>query len=638
MVFSIVVILLVGLITYFHYVQGFFSATISAIISIMAALLAVSYNETVVNTLLKGKMADVAHSFVLCAIFAVSYMVLRVIFDMAIQGNVRTPSTVDKIGAALMGVVCGIFAIGIFTIAVEMLPFGATISLLGYSRYPTNDTRSVVVLTGGNGQNLDSKIHDEMVDSTMTGDADSRAKEKTLLFPVDDWVLDTVYHLSDGGSLAGDRTLASVHPDYLQELFGERLGQQDGARRSALVFQGNEGVSLGGVFTAESFPVTGAVMKELRGSDFQLPKDKKISSVPGRQLLIVRVIVHGNSTDDEDRIFRFSPGSIHLVAHPTDAGQHDIDYYPIGTLQGAQVLLLSKPDDFLFLNVKGGDGSFDAVFQVGNGVIVGSGKPGGENRVAPNTFISVKRFGVMDLSDQPVVDPITASPNPDPMRETVLMDELKQLSAAAPAAAAPTPTPVTPTARTPETPTPAVATPTPVPEPAKPTASASGSISTTLSFAIGCKTDNADDPNVTVAGGTMALKGGNIAGAHIDPVGLADLTKGDSQLKELAVPDGYKLVQISYTSAGDASDWTKSASAIQLADANGNAYRANGVVVKLSDDKVMVRYDMNHAQFAVPAMSGTIQSTTFLFVIRNGTHITTLQIGNDNTPTAIDVP
>src|SRR5258708_17823784 len=114
MVLSIIIILFIGVIAFFHYVQGFFSATISAMITILAAVIAVSYHENVVNLLLKGKMADVAHAMVLCMIFAVVYFGLRLIFDAAVPGNVRTPSTVDKVGAGLMGLVSGFFATGIF--------------------------------------------------------------------------------------------------------------------------------------------------------------------------------------------------------------------------------------------------------------------------------------------------------------------------------------------------------------------------------------------------------------------------------------------------------------------------------------------------------------------------------------------
>jgi hypothetical protein len=637
MVFSIVVILLVALVAYFHFVQGFFSATLSAIIAAIAALMAISYNETVVSLLLKGKMADVAHSFVLCAIFAVVYIVLRLLFDSAVPGNVRLPATIDKIGAALMGVICGIFAVGIFAIAVQMLPFGPTVSLMLYSRYPTGGDRDVVIPVSGGGQQLDGKTHDELTDSTITDDADGRAKQVKLWFPVDDLLLNMVYRISDGGSLAGDRTLASIHPDYLQELFGERLGQQDGARRSALVGTNGDAISLGGVYTAASLPLIDGESKLLRPGDFVLPKDKKIDSIPGRQILVVRVNVHSTATDDEDGIFRFSPGSIHLVAHPTEPTPHDQDYYPIGMLENGNTLLLDKPDDFLFLNLKAGDASFDAVFIVDNGVIVGSDKKD-VNQIADHTFVSVKRFGLVDLSGQKVIDPIAPPTTAQLMHPKVYTEQMNLPPAPAPTAAAPTPAP-TPTAQTPSPTTPVTPTPSPTPaEPAKPTATARGSVSSSIAFSIGCKTDKADDANVTVAGGTISLTGGNISLAQINQVDPAELAKGDTQLKELAVPDGYKLVQVSYsTTAANPYAWSDQLGAISLTDSNNNSYKANGVIVK-TDDKVMVRYDMNHTSFALPSLTGAPTSTIFLFVIRSSTHITSLQVGTDTTPVSVDVP
>ena len=196
-----------------------------------------------VNLLLKGKMADVAHGMVLCMIFAVVYIVLRVIFDSAIPGNVRVPGTLDKIGSIIMGLIAGVFTTGIFAIAVQTLPFDPGISFMGYSRYTLRDTPLIQVPMTG--QFIDSHISGEMEDTSLAPD-----KQKGMLVPVDDWVLDAVYHLSDGGSLAGDRTLASVHPDYLQELFGQRAGIQTGGRHVALQYDGHSVVDVTDLFTA----------------------------------------------------------------------------------------------------------------------------------------------------------------------------------------------------------------------------------------------------------------------------------------------------------------------------------------------------------------------------------------------------
>src|SRR3954468_24878109 len=100
MLFGVIVLILVGAIAYFHYVQGFFSATISMILAIIAAVVAFSYHEALVRSLLRGKFADEASALMLVALFAGVYTLLRVLFDKAVPGNIRLPVLMDKIGAA----------------------------------------------------------------------------------------------------------------------------------------------------------------------------------------------------------------------------------------------------------------------------------------------------------------------------------------------------------------------------------------------------------------------------------------------------------------------------------------------------------------------------------------------------------
>src|SRR3954468_3967644 len=136
MVLGILVILIIAIVAYFHYAQGFFSATISAICAVIAAVVAVSYHETVVASLLKGAMANMAHAMMLCAIFALTYIILRIIADKSVPGNVRYPLMVDKIGAGLMGIIAGLFASGIVALAAGELPFGPSVGQ--YVRYSTD--------------------------------------------------------------------------------------------------------------------------------------------------------------------------------------------------------------------------------------------------------------------------------------------------------------------------------------------------------------------------------------------------------------------------------------------------------------------------------------------------------------------
>ena len=124
MIFPLAILILVGVIAYFHYVEGLFSATISAICAILAAVLAFSYHEVIIFTLLKGKVANYAHAMILVTLFALGYLILRVIFDKAVPGNVRFPLYVDRVGGAVMGIIAGVFATGILAIAAQSLPFG----------------------------------------------------------------------------------------------------------------------------------------------------------------------------------------------------------------------------------------------------------------------------------------------------------------------------------------------------------------------------------------------------------------------------------------------------------------------------------------------------------------------------------
>src|SRR4051812_48688887 len=121
MIFSVIIILIIGGVAYFHYAQGFFSATISAFCAVVAAVTAVSYHEVVVNSLLKGAVADYAHGMVLAALFAIVYIVLRVLADKMVPGALRLPVMVDRIGGAAMGLIAAIFTAGVVALVAQML-------------------------------------------------------------------------------------------------------------------------------------------------------------------------------------------------------------------------------------------------------------------------------------------------------------------------------------------------------------------------------------------------------------------------------------------------------------------------------------------------------------------------------------
>lgn len=430
MVFSILVILLVGLVAYFHYIQGFFSATISAILCVFAAVFAVAYYEPLTRVMLRGKMADQATALTLCIIFAVVYSVLRLLFDKAIPGNVRTPSTVDKVGAGLMGLVAGTFAIGIFAIAVESLPFGPTISFTQGSRLPYDSADRAVLIPGVGGQNLeDAKVHDMLTVDTM--DPDQQVK---LWLPADDIVVNTVYRLSEG-TLSGERTLSSIHPDYLLELFGQRLGMQPGTRHSALEIGANDSVTFVGarqvtdnVPTVDGMPradkANASDSAQLRPVGYKMQYKDGLQPAGNLVPVIIRLGVTPSSTDDTDHLFRFSPGAVRLVVNRADQNKPPKDYFMVGTMEGPNKCVINRPDDFLFVEAGNENAGFDAVFMVDKDALVG-GKEG-TTVFAPNTFIEVKRLARINLSDKPVGTQMPAEPavNAKVLRSKALVEQL----------------------------------------------------------------------------------------------------------------------------------------------------------------------------------------------------------------------
>ncbi len=412
MVFSLIILVLIGAIAFFHYVQGMFSATVSAILAILASVLAVSYTEPLVLAYFTGgRYVDYAYAIVLISLFALIYLVLRLIFDKAIPGNVRLPVLMDKIGAAVMGVVAGLFATGVFALAAESLPFAESFGM--YSLYPiATDSRTAAIAVQGRGRRQDAAIGVELdVDSL-----NETEKRSSTWIPSADLLLGLTQHLSDGGSLAGSRELASVHPDLLAKFYGQRLGQQVGDKRTALA----DDIKVQGVFAPEA----GA---KLRQHSSELAEVRKVASPertagPGKRFLVVRVSV-GNNASGVGDLFRFSTGAVTLVA---GAGQEPNrewrQYFPVGTLYNGNLLFVSSPNDPLFLSTRGEKNEIDFVFEVDTDAALaraGDGPP----TVREGTFIEIKRLARLDLSGKSAPPTITPSAKEGVLRKPAVLRE-----------------------------------------------------------------------------------------------------------------------------------------------------------------------------------------------------------------------
>ncbi|HWE03431.1 MAG TPA: CvpA family protein [Tepidisphaeraceae bacterium] len=433
MIFGIVIALLFVAIVFFHYLQGFFSAALSAIIAVLSAALAFSWHEAIAEKFLQDKYSNVSDAIVLVALFAIIYTVVRVIFDKVIPAGIRLPALIDHIGGALMGAVAAIFALGIFAVAAAELPFGP--SLAGYTRYATTDKSAQILSTtpGTRSQQQDATNFDEL-NSDLAGRFDESDRKNTfpwIICGVDDAVVNTVSHLSQGGSLAGDQPLSQVHPDFLQEMFAQRLGIQAGAQHSTFSIAAKPAVTVAGVFTVPQVRLSDPELigvrptppkvapplvkiREIRHVE-RLPKSEKILKTtkiqivgPGvdpinhdKQILVVVRLEFGQAAaDTEDARIRFSPGAVRLVANQADASGklHPFDYYPLGTVEGTgdgPVLYVDKLDDFLVIPLhptREGAPAVDLLYAVDAKGFSAGGK------IDPDVFVEFKRMSRVSLS------------------------------------------------------------------------------------------------------------------------------------------------------------------------------------------------------------------------------------------------
>lgn len=574
MIFSIIILLLVGVIAFFHYTQGFFSAAISALLAAISAALALSYEEVIVNNWLAGKFADEANAIVLLVSFAVIYCVLRFIFDAVIPGNVRLPVLMDKIGAGVMGLIAGFFAAGIVAIAAQMLPFGPTIA--GYERFPTNDTRSVVLQTPGFGQARDVDIHDELKNDTFDPDS-----QKKMILPVDDWVVGFVSYLSQpSGALAGAQPVTAIHPDWLNELFADRLGIEVGGKHVAYNAGKMQQVQVAGVYAPESLPQVSGESTDIR----QTQPAASVKSSSGQLLLVVRTMFNRDATD-EDNLLRFSTATCRLVANGKV-------YYAIGTVADGNTLVASKLDDPLFIEIAGGDKGADLAFLVPPSDVLAPTTKGQPPHLAEGVLLQVKRLGWVDLANKPVSPSMPASTDVALLRKPDVQKKIHP----------------------------------PEEEVAAPLSYQDIQTSDKIFTEINVGTPDADVKDQQLNSGVVSLHGSKFTKLDINPTDtIQKMRQGGYPISELAAANGKVIIQISARPSGDNPwAWADTLGEFTLVDTDGHKYKPSGALAKLKaptgQDKLAAEYNVATPVTSMSPVEGRPTDVWVIYQVPAGTH------------------
>ena len=601
MILSLLIIILIGLIAFFHYTQGLWSATLSAICAVVAALLAVSFHESVANLLVGIKMQDQAHSIAIVLLFTVIYTILRVIFDKFIPGNIRVPAILDKVGGAVMGVIAGIFATGILAIAAQALPVGP--AALGYARYELAGAREVAVPSQrAGGQQVDTFVYNELSENAFLPD-----KRESMLAPVDNALVGLVARQSSGGALAGGRPLEAVHPDYLDELFFNRLGVELGGRRTAVNTEGDEQVTVESLHRLRALPAQAdGEISQVRSAPVTWPEKAN----EGQMFLVVRTRFTPDAADVKDKTVRLSPATARLVTKDAETGGMK-NHTPIGTLENGNFLLANKPDDFLFVDP--GKGPVDLVYLVEEREVLAGGD---EPKIAPGVFLEVKRMARVDLSNQAVKE------GPTPGKTGVIRKQQVLQAAKVPAAPAGGATPAAkPTAGTPAAGAGASSAGTPGAAAAEmPIAVRQLSSDARLFSAVNVGTGEANVNNAQIASGTVSLKEGKLSKFEIDPTQtLALLRQGANAVDGLYIPAGSKLVQVAATpTGGEPWAWADAVTDFEVKDASGKAYKPNGAFARVkaeNSERMVAAYDSAAPISGVGSKEGQPTEVYLAFVV-----------------------
>lgn len=395
MILTTIVILLVLGIAFIHYVQGFFSATLSAFLVILSVTVAFGFEEPVVNMLKSTKFADSATAGVLCVLFIVTYLLMRLLFDKLVPGNMRFSPTVDKVGAGVMGLVAGCFTMGLLSVAAESMPFDPGSM---YARYEQVSEREAGGSYQPNATQVERKLYDQMKSATFKPN-----EVKGLILPVDDWAVNTVKGLS-AGTLSGEVKWADVHPDYLQELFGQRIGMQAGVKHVAYNYpNGAQQVSVEGIYLLPTAPPTqDAEVPAVRKADPNATDEVKPDK--GKPVLVVRLKLASDAADSSDSVISFSLGSMRILVPPVDNAPAQ-NLFPVGTVETGK-LYLNRMDDYLFADGKA-DCTIDFAFPLEdpNQLIEQQGDAKTKRQtltVKPGVMAEFKRFGRVDLSGKSV--------------------------------------------------------------------------------------------------------------------------------------------------------------------------------------------------------------------------------------------
>jgi len=340
--FGVVLILAIA---FFQGLQGVFSALIMCVLSILCAALAFGTYEGIFYSFLLERQPEYGQAIALMAVFILSLLILRVVFDMVFSGNMLLPVWVERGFGGAFGLVTGLVIVGMLQIGFQLLPFDAT--LLGFNRFEP--------VRAGTSKTIPPE------ELAKTPEDQIEWKRQNLWFNPDGFVVKLVSTLSEG-ALSGSNSFEQIHPDFLAELQWRRSGVQRESRH---------------VVPADSLRVRRAWL---------LPKGRLYHKRPGprpgepgiveainapkldHQWLVVSATI-GYEARDEDDYQRFTPMQVRIVGRERGKLRQYFlrgEGHPAGAEASSEAVQhwARRPTEAILVKAETKGNPFDLVFEV----------------------------------------------------------------------------------------------------------------------------------------------------------------------------------------------------------------------------------------------------------------------------------
>ena len=140
-VLNIILIGVIGGVTFFQLRQGFFSSLLMAVCTTFAAALTMTCYEPLAVVLKETPFfTSIADGLSISLTFCLILFLLRAASDKLIRSDIFFGLWVERIGGSICGIISGITMAGILAVVFQLMPFDR--SVLGYEPYDKNLERS----------------------------------------------------------------------------------------------------------------------------------------------------------------------------------------------------------------------------------------------------------------------------------------------------------------------------------------------------------------------------------------------------------------------------------------------------------------------------------------------------------------